>query len=266
MQLPSYKSLISNPVTRNIWLESFSRELGRLSNGYKHIEGTNTISFIPFHDIPPDRRRDITYGNPVVAYKPRKADTHRTRLTDGGDRIKYQGPLYTPAVDLTVFKIFANNVISTPNARFSTADIANFYLESPFTQPEYISLPISLVPEQFIQLYNLSPLVTNGKLYLKVTKTMYGFPQSGSIAHVQLADILHKAGFQDHDHTPGLWTHQTKPISFILLCDDFGIKYVIYKIIMILLQFSVNIILLSLQTSLGNHFLGYPSIGIIIST
>ena len=28
------------------------------------------------------------------------------------------------------------------------------------------------------------------------------------------------------DHTPGLWKHQTQPITFCLIVDDFAIKYV----------------------------------------
>ena len=27
-------------------------------------------------------------------------------------------------------------------------------------------------------------------------------------------------------HTPGLWRHVTQPISFTLVVDDFGVKYV----------------------------------------
>jgi len=64
--LPSYKTLINNINTRSIWEESFSRELGRLAQGYQDIKGTNTIKFINFQNIPISRRKDITYGNIVV--------------------------------------------------------------------------------------------------------------------------------------------------------------------------------------------------------
>jgi hypothetical protein len=31
----------------------------------------------------------------------------------------------------------------------------------------------------------------------------------------------------EHRSTPGLWTHVSRPISFTLVVDNFGIKYVI---------------------------------------
>ena len=96
---------MSDPNTLTIWQESFSRELGRLSQGYQHIQGTNTIRFTSYQSIPLSSRRNITYGNIVVSYKPHKSDPHRSRLTAGGDRIKYNGQIYTPAVDLTIFKL-----------------------------------------------------------------------------------------------------------------------------------------------------------------
>ena len=75
-----YKELIGNPTTAHTWQTSFSNELGRLSQGFNNIKGTNTMEFIPYKDIPTDRRRDVTYGRLVVDYKPHKSEVHRTRL------------------------------------------------------------------------------------------------------------------------------------------------------------------------------------------
>jgi hypothetical protein len=33
-------------------------------------------------------------------------------------------------------------------------------------------------------------------------------------------------GYYEVAHTPGLWRHVTRPISFSLVVDDFGVKYV----------------------------------------
>jgi hypothetical protein len=42
--------------------------------------------------------------------------------------------------------------------------------------------------------------------------------------------LLHKQlaphGYYECVNTPGLWRHQTRPITFSLVVDDFGIKYV----------------------------------------
>ena len=55
---------------------------------------------------------------------------------------------------------------------------------------------------------------------------MYGLKQSGRIAHDELVKHLLPYGYKSSKRTLGLWKHDTKPISFILCVDDFGIKYI----------------------------------------
>ena len=54
---------------------------------------------------------------------------------------------------------------------------------------------------------------------------MYGLPQSGKLANNLLQQRLKPHGFTPCTHTAGLWTHPTKPISFVLVVNDFAIKY-----------------------------------------
>jgi hypothetical protein len=55
---------------------------------------------------------------------------------------------------------------------------------------------------------------------------MYGLPQAGILANELLQRNLAKDGYQPTQHTHGLWTHDTRPMSFLLVVDDFGVKYV----------------------------------------
>ena len=55
---------------------------------------------------------------------------------------------------------------------------------------------------------------------------MYGLPQAGILANKLLKQCLTKHGYYEVAHTPGLWKHISHPISFTLVIDDFGIKYV----------------------------------------
>lgn len=55
---------------------------------------------------------------------------------------------------------------------------------------------------------------------------MYGLPQAGILANQQLTTHLAKVGYAPKTHTPGLWQHKTRPITFSLVVDDFGIKYI----------------------------------------
>ena len=54
---------------------------------------------------------------------------------------------------------------------------------------------------------------------------MYGLPQAGKIAHDALIQHLFPFEYYPTSHTPGRWVHDTKPLSFVLAVDDFGIKY-----------------------------------------
>jgi len=55
---------------------------------------------------------------------------------------------------------------------------------------------------------------------------MYGLPQARYIANDQLIPILKAAGYHQAKNTPGLFKHLWQPITFSLVVDDFGIKYV----------------------------------------
>ena len=65
-----------------------------------------------------------------------------------------------------------------------------------------------------------------GFIYLKIRKAIYGLPQAGILANKLLRKRLAPAGYYEVAHTPGLWRHVTRPISFSLVVDDFGVKYV----------------------------------------
>jgi hypothetical protein len=55
---------------------------------------------------------------------------------------------------------------------------------------------------------------------------MYGLPQAVIIANKQLQKRLAPHGYRPVPITPGLWQHDMHPISFALVVDDLGIKYV----------------------------------------
>jgi hypothetical protein len=120
-----------------------------------------------------------------------------------------------------------NSVILTPGTWFMSLDIKNFYLNMPMSRYEYIRIKIDNVPEEIIKQYNLREKVdNNGYIYIKVKKGMYGLPQAGILAQELLEQRLKKHGYFQNKAMPGLWMHQTRPISFTLVVDNFGIKYV----------------------------------------
>ena len=105
------------------------------------------------------------------------------------------------------------------------ADIANFYLNKLMDRYEYMKLPLDIIPEEIIQQYNLKKLEHKVFVYMEIQKGMYGLPQAGKIANDKPKINLAKFGYEPAPITPVLWRHQTRPLQFSLVADDFGIKY-----------------------------------------
>ena len=61
---------------------------------------------------------------------------------------------------------------------------------------------------------------------MKIRKAIYGLPQAGVLSNKILKKRLAPAGYYNTPHTPGLRKHVSHPISFTLVVDDFGVKYV----------------------------------------
>eukprot|EP00957_Ditylum_brightwellii_P206365 15348049-Ditylum_brightwellii.AAC.1 len=53
---------------------------------------------------------------------------------------------------------------------------------------------------------------------------MYGLPQAGILANKLFTVRLAKRGYYPVQHTPVLWQHKWRPVTFALVVDDFGVK------------------------------------------
>ena len=62
-------------------------------------------------------------------------------------------------------------------------------------------------------------------MYIEIQKGMPGLKQAVNIANTRLTTHLEKFGYKPVKHTPSLWRHESKPITFTLVVDDFGLKY-----------------------------------------
>jgi hypothetical protein len=208
-----------------LWIESCKDEFGRLCQGHgAHMpSGTNTMFFIPVTSIPKGKKP--TYLRIVAALRPEKPNPRRVRFTVGGDRIQYDGDVSTKTADLTTVKILLNSVISTPDARFMTVDLKDFYLNTPMEQYEYMRIPVTIIPDSIMTEYNLAPLVHHDHVYVEIRKGMYGLPQAGRIANDRLTNFLEPHGYAPVPLTPGLWKHNASDLVFSLVVDDFGIMF-----------------------------------------
>ena len=226
-KLLEYRDLLNTP-DRQAWYDGCSKEFARLCNGRSKdsTKGTNSIRFTRPSALPPGKK--ATYLRICTNYRPQKLDPYRVRFTVGGNLVNYAGDTYTPTSDMTTAKILFNSVLSTPNAKFMTIDISNFYLITPIANPEdyeYMHIPTWVFPDDIKKEYNIPAIAENGKVLAEIVTGMYGLPQAGILAYQKLVGHLKKADFTPAPFTPGLFTHKTRPLAFSLVVDDFGVKY-----------------------------------------
>jgi hypothetical protein len=198
-------------------MRSTANEINRLNN-------TNTIRFIRRSNIPKGQK--VTYGSFVVDIKDHQEEKEGTRLTVGGDQIVYPGDKSTQTACLTTAKNLINSVISTSGAKLLVIDINN---PPPFGRFGYMVINLSSLPQAIINKYDLIELSQDGKVYIEIQKGMYGLPKAGILANKLLQRSLAKVGYRPTHHTHGLWIHEAHPISFSLVVDDFGVRYVVHE-------------------------------------
>jgi hypothetical protein len=62
-----YRHLMKKPQYCEVWSKTGSKGIGRLAQGIPGIvDGTNTIFFIDYDQIPKDQRKDMTYTHIIV--------------------------------------------------------------------------------------------------------------------------------------------------------------------------------------------------------
>jgi hypothetical protein len=144
----------------------------------------------------------------------------------GGNLIDYPGDVSSKTANLITAKILFKSVLSTPKAKFMGIDLKNFYLNTPLDCYEYMRLKINIIPDKIMLQYDLRPLVHKGYVYLEIRKRMYSLPQARILANKLLTKRPTLHGYAPTAHTPGLWQHKTRPVTFMLVVDNFGVKYV----------------------------------------
>ena len=150
---------------------------------------------IPKSEVPFDRHKDVTYAQIVVAYKPDKLEKNHSSATVGGDRLTVLIDCSAPTADLPNIKCLWNSVLSTPGAKYFTMGVSNFYLGSPMKRPEFMRMPIKIIPQDIIDQYNLLDIVNDGCVYIRIERGMYGLPQSGKLANDLLVEQLRTTGY-----------------------------------------------------------------------
>ena len=104
------------------------------------------MQLIQNYEVPNDKT--VTYARFICDYRPQKEEKERTRITVRGDRLDYQGDMSTKTAGLTTIKLLLNSVISLAGAKVMTAYLKQFYLKALMKYPEYMIIPIKLIPNE----------------------------------------------------------------------------------------------------------------------
>ena len=111
------------------------------------------------------------------------------------------------AASLATVKILLNSVVSTKGAKFTTADIKDFFNASFLPDPEYMNIKLKIIPHEIIDQYQIQDLEKDGWVYMNFVKGMPGLKQAARLANERLVHHLAPYGYALVHHTPSLWKH-----------------------------------------------------------
>ena len=87
-------------------------------------------------------------------------------------------------------------------------------------KPEYMRMRLKLISDEIIQEYKLLSIASDGWVYIKIAKGIYGLPQAasrkpqaGKLANGLLKKRLATVGYYSCQYTTGLWRHKWQPVS-----------------------------------------------------
>jgi hypothetical protein len=119
--ISSYKKLMNNPATAEVWQTAFRKDFGRMVQGCNETgqKGTNAMFVMTKTEIARALAagKKITYANLVVDHHPQKEDPNRIRITAGGNLIQCESKLSVRTADINTAKLHWNSVMSTEDAR-----------------------------------------------------------------------------------------------------------------------------------------------------
>jgi hypothetical protein len=124
------KKLMHDPATAEIWQMAFGKDFGCMAQGDLSTgqKGTNAMFVMTHDEIRHVLRQGekITYGNPVVNYRPQKENPYRICITAGGNLITYKSSLSIRTAALDTAILHWNSITSMPGTKYMCLDINVF--------------------------------------------------------------------------------------------------------------------------------------------
>ena len=100
-----------------------------------------------------------------------------------------------------------------------------FILDLANGRPKYMHINLKHFPPETIQWWNLHEKVaSDGYVYIKIKKGMYGLKQAAVLECNNLVKNLSLHGCFPCKYSTGLWWHTTNKTKQNLCVDDFGVR------------------------------------------
>jgi hypothetical protein len=222
---------MNNPATAEVWQMAFRQGFGGMAQGDNKTEQKGTIAmFLMTHD---GINSTCTCGEKVFhLWKPccqlQTAEGVSTSHLDNSRDIliNYKSSASKKAADLDTAKLHWNSMVSAVMAKYMYLNIQNFYLTKALEYFEYIKIPLTLFSAWILEQYNLTKHALNEYVNLEMRRAAWGLLQVGILANKCLRRKLVPFGYYESTNTPGLWCHKTRPITFTIVVNNFGIKYI----------------------------------------
>ena len=167
------------------------------------------MDFIPYSAVPQDRI--VTYANMVCDIRPLKSEMFQVRLTVGGDCLQYPDDTASPAATLLESKLLLNSTISqsAQGARFMTLDSKDFFLQTKMDRPEFMKIHSKYFLPDIQDKYNIQSIVhTDGYVYCRIKRGMYGLKQATRLAYDSLKEHLGRHGYYPDKIATNIWSHK----------------------------------------------------------
>jgi hypothetical protein len=109
---------------------------------------------------------------------------------------------------------------------YMCANVKNVYLNTLPKRPEYMQLALSIILQEIIGKHKFLGKEKNGHVCICIDKGMCGLPPAGRLTNTLLVKRLAPHGYHPVDQSHGLRWHETRPVAFTLVVDNFGVNYV----------------------------------------
>jgi hypothetical protein len=180
-----YQALCTGP-DGDIWTLTCTRYIGCLACGIDSAtndHGTKIFRFIAHTALSSDRH--ATYLCIIVAKKTHKEEKQRMHFSWGGNLVDYPGVVSTPSHRQSYHSQNSFQQYHLhPRCQIHDSRQHTFYLNTPMPQPEYMQIPVPVVPDIILTNYKLQQgLIHNGHILVETNKGMHSLPQAGCLAY-----------------------------------------------------------------------------------